>query len=118
MGKNKNFGKIPDQNKSAEDLKKAVSFLKANGIPSFILLFRPVEGITTFHAEDVRMKAAIEMVMAGFQQILKSELEMHPEYSPEYRQIFADLLQDFQNIIKNANQRFASFQAGPDVPRA
>ena len=84
---------------------EATELLKKSGVPSFILLFQPVAGLTTSHLQDMKVKDALSMVAACFKQVVKLELELNPQASKEYQKALLEMLSGFQLLIKDTNEK-------------
>ena len=102
----------PNPNQSA-DLAALVKEAKRLGVHSFIFLYKPDETTNTVHIQDCRFKDALDLIISAFQFALQSETKNHPEYSAEYRAIFVDLLSGFNQLLQDANLKFANLNKKP-----
>ncbi len=108
--------KIGSESHNEENLKRAIGavILQAQqaGLRSFVFGFKNAEnGQVTMHYEAIPLGEAVNICGFGWMQAIRSELAAHPEYKPDYQQIFKDALEDFAKLTLKVNQRVAAYQA-------
>lgn len=89
--------------------KRIAEAAKREGLTGFLLGFRHGP-LATFHYENLSIKAIMELMISGFHNVLSMEVEAHPEYSKEYRQIFLDLARDFNALVKSADKKLREYK--------
>ena len=82
---------------------------RASELTNFILAVKNGQMIT-FHFEQVVMQDAMQIMISGFHHVINMELERHPEYSKEYREIYAGLAKGFNDLVRSADQKFKDFK--------
>ena len=107
--------KVLDKNTTDQAVVDVTAFLKERGIEHFMLLFQPVTGLTTSHIESMRVKEAISVLIAAFKQVIKLELEQNPQAPKQYQIALMELLQDFQQLIKDTNEKISIIQKIPSA---
>ena len=110
---------VPNKEIVDKALTECVGFLRSKGIASFLLLFAPTDGLAVSHIENIKVRDAFRVLIAGFDQVVKLELERSNDKPKEYQDIHQQLLLDFHSIIKNANDRLLIFKEnGEKIPEA
>lgn len=90
-------------------LKKVSQHASSLGLENFVLAVKRGK-LMTFHFQNMRISDAMEMAIAFFHHVINIELEKHPEYSKEYRQLYLDLAKDFDALVKKYNGKFLTFR--------
>lgn len=84
---------------------KLAEFTNKLGLGKYLLGIKS-GAMITIHFEDLSIKHAMEIMIAGFHQCIKLDIEKNPQYSEARKQIYADLALGFDKLVKDANARF------------
>lgn len=82
----------------------AAAAAKKAGLDHFVLATKN-ETSVTIHFEDVSIKNAMEIIIAGFHNILQMDVEKHPEYTKQTKQVYTDLQKEFDAAIRKFNKK-------------
>jgi len=107
--------KILNKDLADKAVAETTTLLKEHGIEHFILLFQPVPGLTTSHLENMRVKDALAVLITGFKETVKLELQLNPNSPPKYQAALIELLQNIQILIKETNQKIDTIK---EIPKA
>lgn len=99
-----------DNRKLQKQINSIVLQARAAELKSFLLGIKDGP-LVTFHFQEITGKDAMTIIVAGFRHLINMELEKHPEYSAEYRNIFKQMLDQFEKMIKDSNEKFLAFQS-------
>ena len=91
-------------------IKKLAAYAKTIGVPSFFFGVRQ-GNMTTFHMENLPLSDAMQLMISGFHYVISLEVERHPEWSKEYRDIYAGLAKNFDKLIRSSNEEFMAYNA-------
>lgn len=83
-----------------------------NDITSYILLMQAKgqKNGMTFHIQNVNTRSALQALLVSLSQVIKLELNSHPEYDKAYKKIFEDLLLDIYGVVEKANNKILDFR--------
>lgn len=62
--------------------------------------------MVTIHFNEMSIKSAMEVIIAGFHQVVRMDLEKNPQYTEARKQIYLDLSTKFDALIRESNARF------------
>lgn len=93
-----------------EQIKSVVEAAQAAGVEKFVFMLKPTKDQATIRFEGVTMSDAIQLMIAGFHQAIQIDLDRHPEFSDEYKQIFLDFREDLNKIVKKSNAATVAFR--------
>lgn len=87
-------------------LEQVAATLKNHDVNGFILMFPESETAKqlNFHMQNVKFGVALELLMAGLNQVIRSEVQK-PEYSNEYKKILNSMMAEFlASMAKSAEK--------------
>lgn len=84
-------------------IQKAAAAAKATGLEHFLLATKTNETSITVHFENISIKHSMEIIIAGFHQLVQMDVEKNPQFSDQVKQVYVDLQKDFDAAIRKFN---------------
>ena len=84
-----------------DNIRKLTAFLKDLGVPQFILIFPPVNGVVITHIEKMPYNGGFDAIMACYKHLVELYVSEHPFTEL----IFKELLADFYAAVEKSNKK-------------
>lgn len=92
-------------------IKKSVTYLKAKGLKSFILLVNEKEAKQLRYIyEEISPREALLLSLGLLEKTINLDIDRHPNYSKEHVEILKTLLTDVTGCFKKCGDSFIKLQ--------